>query len=363
VELADSVSRDWWTVTGVIKMGEKYHRAARDGCLDALREATRKDCNAKDEDGMSPTLWAAFQGNLDALRLVVGRGGDPAKCDNYGNTALHLAAAKGRLNCVTFLVNYGINLWDLDIDLHSAKDLAAINKHEDILKYLHTAATQLEALNPKLARTCQEKAKKEAEKRVKTFQKIQKKAEKIASKESQAIEKKREMIHSTSTIKNNAYGAGPFSSLTVQRDTKDGNGTQPRYSELLGGTVRSRKLLGGVFSKIQKKHGQGQDDDFVVREGRGTVRSLSGLRSGQVPEILFMDKESSRENGNGARTSHNSLRAVFGAQHSEPPSIFNRPSLGSVAFRNSISAFNSLNMTGEVSEVCGTGSETNDDTP
>ena len=37
--------------------------------------------------------------------------------------------------------------------------------------------------------------------------------------------------------------------------------------------------------------------------------------------------------------------------------------MGSVAFRNSISAFNSLNMTGEVSEVCGTGSDTNDDTP
>ena len=49
-------------------------RAARDGYLDALREATRRDCNAKDEDGMTPTLWAAFEGNLDALRLLVGRG-------------------------------------------------------------------------------------------------------------------------------------------------------------------------------------------------------------------------------------------------------------------------------------------------
>ena len=49
-------------------------RAARDGYLDALREATRKDCNTKDEDGMTPTLWAAFEGNLNALRLLVGRG-------------------------------------------------------------------------------------------------------------------------------------------------------------------------------------------------------------------------------------------------------------------------------------------------
>lgn len=49
-------------------------RAAQDGMLDILREATKRDCNAKDEDGMTPTLWAAFQGNLEALRLLVGRG-------------------------------------------------------------------------------------------------------------------------------------------------------------------------------------------------------------------------------------------------------------------------------------------------
>ena len=28
----------------------------------------------RDEDGMTPTLWAAFEGNLEALRLLVGRG-------------------------------------------------------------------------------------------------------------------------------------------------------------------------------------------------------------------------------------------------------------------------------------------------
>ena len=30
--------------------------------------------NTRDEDGMTPTLWAAFEGNLEALRLLVGRG-------------------------------------------------------------------------------------------------------------------------------------------------------------------------------------------------------------------------------------------------------------------------------------------------
>jgi len=49
-------------------------RAAKDGILDILKEATRNDCNSRDEDDMTPTLWAAFEGNLDALRLLVGRG-------------------------------------------------------------------------------------------------------------------------------------------------------------------------------------------------------------------------------------------------------------------------------------------------
>ena len=69
-----------------------------------------------------------------------------------------------------------------------------------------------------------------------------------------------------------------------------------RYSDLLGGTMASRKMKGGVVNKIQKKHMQDREDNFTVRESGGTVRSLSGLRSGQVSEILFMDKESEKRN-------------------------------------------------------------------
>jgi hypothetical protein len=201
--------------------------------------------------------------------------GDPEKSDNYGNTALHLGSAKGHLNCVTFLINFGVNIWDLDIDLHSAKDLAAINNREDILKYLDAAGAQQD---PKLAKSGQEKAKKEAEKRVKNFQKIQKKAEKTATKENDKIEKRRQSLHPQSMMENvstdrrGSLGLAAFSSLT--------------------GTVASRKMKGGVFNKIQKKNLQDRDDNFTVREGGGTVRNLSGLRSGQVSEILFMDKES-----------------------------------------------------------------------
>lgn len=117
---------------------------------------------------MTPVMWAAFEGRLDALRLLCGRGyeilnntktrngvhiakliflysGDPDKCDQFGNTALHLAAAKGHLHCVDFLFKFGVNIYALDIDRHNAKDLAAINNRDEILRYLDAAAANFEA--------------------------------------------------------------------------------------------------------------------------------------------------------------------------------------------------------------------------
>ena len=55
-------------------MTEIYHKAARDGYLDLLKEASRRDADRPDEDGRSPTLWAAYHGNVEALRLLVSRG-------------------------------------------------------------------------------------------------------------------------------------------------------------------------------------------------------------------------------------------------------------------------------------------------
>lgn len=70
--------------------------------------------------------------------------GEPDKADHFGNTALHLAAARGHKECVTFLVNFGANLFSMDIDNHTAQELAAINDREDILRFLDAAAAKME---------------------------------------------------------------------------------------------------------------------------------------------------------------------------------------------------------------------------
>lgn len=43
---------------------DQFHKAARDGYLDLLRETTRRDCNDPDEDGFTPVIWACYYGKF-----------------------------------------------------------------------------------------------------------------------------------------------------------------------------------------------------------------------------------------------------------------------------------------------------------
>ena len=79
-------------------MAEKFHRAARDGYLDLLREANRKEMNQPDEDGNTPTHLAAMNGNLDALRMIIMRG----YVDKSVSQHINLTSSRTRL-CMLFV--------------------------------------------------------------------------------------------------------------------------------------------------------------------------------------------------------------------------------------------------------------------
>lgn len=67
--------------------------------------------------------------------------GDPEKCNYHlGQNALHLAASKGHLSCVMFLVGFDVNLWALDLDFLTAMQLAAMHGKSQVLQYLDKAA-------------------------------------------------------------------------------------------------------------------------------------------------------------------------------------------------------------------------------
>lgn len=107
-------------------------------------------------------------------RLLSSRG-DPDKCDIWGNTPLHLAAANGHQNCLSFLVAFGANVWCLDNDYHTPLDMGAAKGHVDCVRYLDSIAAKQITLNPKLVGKLKDRAFRATERRIKECAKLQKK--------------------------------------------------------------------------------------------------------------------------------------------------------------------------------------------
>ncbi|XP_074649547.1 pre-mRNA splicing regulator USH1G-like [Tubulanus polymorphus] len=365
-------------IVGRIRMEDRFHRAARDGYLDLLREATRQDCDRPDEDGMTPTIWAAYHGNLDALRLLISRGGNPDKADLLGNSALHCAAANGHMNCVSFLVNFGANLWSLDNDFHTALDIAACNEHMEIVKYMDMVVAQQSARNRKVVQKLKEKAILSAQKRIKHYNKLQTKAGKKALKEDKMLAHQRELMD-VSNVKSNQVQNGSLLRKGLNTLQPKKVATQPKlYSDYftINGIGRDSKKshnpTSGVAKRVMnKKNNVGSggtivNGDFKILEndggggGRKSVRSLKGLR--RDSEVLYvknstMDETDSTSNGNQRRRRLSDVfdgKSNVSRSQSEPEfnddsgvdsfdsattnpaiesaSLFERPGFGSFAF-------------------------------
>lgn len=267
---------------------DRFHKAAKDGLIDVLKETTRRDCNGRDEQGMTPTLYAAFYGHLEALRLLCGRGGDPDKADYFGNTALHLAAAQGHKAVVTFLINFGANIYSMDIDEHTAQELAGINNREEILRYLDSVTAKLEAGDKKKAKNLKEKAKKDAEKRIKDFNKRQAKADAQAQKYQKRTLNEYTKSSSMINTLRHRIKSGSMSNLTVTAPQPPRNSFSSIVS---GGTLSGLKgVTGTVQRKILANKNKliANDDDFKISEiedGKRSVRSLTGLR--RDSEVMY----------------------------------------------------------------------------
>ncbi|KAL1494087.1 hypothetical protein ABEB36_009740 [Hypothenemus hampei] len=341
---------------------DRFHKAAKDGKLEILKEATSRDCNGRDERGMTPTLYAAFHGHLEALRLLCGRGGDPDKADLFGNTALHLAAAQGHMRIVTFLVNFDANVYNTDIDGRTAQELAGINGREDILRFLDGVTAKLEASDKKKVKAMKEKAKENSKKRLKNYNKYRAKVEtKEPSRPS--------MIH---TIKARIK-SGSMSNLSnlppERRNT---------FSNLvMGGTVKGGKTMGSVQKKIMASKSSrllpGQnDEDFkitTIENGKTSISKLTGIRrdsevmyGGTLQKSSFEAHQRGRLDGlfneteqivNTIPNSSNGFLARSISQPDfmaeiqknpdkplqEPSSIFVRPGMGSIVIRKNLNTF------------------------
>ncbi|XP_040918968.1 ankyrin repeat and SAM domain-containing protein 4B [Toxotes jaculatrix] len=296
----------------------RYHKAAIDGYLDLLKEATRRDLNTADEDGMTPTLLAAFHGHIDALQLICSREGDPNRSDIWGNTPLHHAAANGHMHILSFLVNFGANLFALDNEFHTAMDVAASRDRMDCVRFLDAAASQQTNQNPKKVANLKKEAIKEAEKRVKLCEKVKKKHQ-----------SKMDKMH------RGAGNTGSVSEASMASSLSNGGtmtGVNEQFSKLISAD-KSGSLTARVKGTLQKKLGKKDKGTLQKSGGDGNVIFLKQEnQASEKPEFLDVFSEQDEnvldEEGMGSFEDDD---------YNEEPgqvkqSIFNRPGLGGLIF-------------------------------
>lgn len=275
-------------------MSTRYHQAASDSYLELLKEATKRDLNLSDEDGMTPTLLAAYHGNLEALEIICSRGGDPDKCDIWGNTPLHYAASNGHTHCISFLVNFGANIFALDNDLKSPLDAAASREQKECVALLDKAATVQNTTNPKKVARLKEQALKNARRQMKECERLQEKHQ-------------NKMAHTYS---------------------KEDSGTLSSSRSTFSRSSLSNTSVGG-FGSLSK----GIKDTFKLKskKNKDTTEQM-GMdgKNGQRPVMeVFREEEEDSLPKDFKEKLHFSAEEASDVQHE---SILNRPGLGSIVF-------------------------------
>jgi len=156
-------------------MAIDFYRAAREGHSDTLRVITKRDANKASEDGMTPVHWAASYGNLEALRILMRKGGDPDKPNNDGMTSVHLAASTGQLPCLVFLTNFGANIYAVDDNGNSPLQEASNRGRMECIRHLESIITHQITVDKNRIEKIQAKAKRDAENRVREKARVRRK--------------------------------------------------------------------------------------------------------------------------------------------------------------------------------------------
>lgn len=253
--------------------------------------------------------------------LSLSNRGDPNKSDIWGNTPLHHAAANGHMHILSFLVSFGANLFALDNDYHTAMDVAAARDRMDCVRFLDAAAAKQTNQNPKKVALMKKDAVKEAERRVKLCEKVKKRHQSTMDKK----------MHSKSgnngTITEGSMGSALSNMGSMSRANE-------QYSKLIAveksGSLSSR-VKGTLQLKLGKKGkgsvGKSRDDGNVIFLKQDSVESrkpgFMEVFSEQDEELLEKDEtekedEENEEQGGGQQ------------------SIFNRPGLGGLIFMNTM---------------------------
>lgn len=227
--------------------------------------------------------------------------GDPDRCDIWGNTPLHYAASNGHAHCVSFLINFGANIFALDNDLQSPLDAAASREQNECVALLDKAATAQNIMNPKKVTRLKEQAQKNARKQIKECERLQEKHQnKMArtySKEESGTLSSSKSTFSRSSF-SNASASNTFGSLS--------------------------KSIKDTFKLKYKKN-----KDTAEQVGK---ESRSGQRN--VMEMFKEEEEEEEEDKFSGDFKEKLQFSLKGDSYVQHESILNRPGLGNVVFQS-----------------------------
>lgn len=183
--------------------------ATRQGNLEILKKCYRKHINTMDADGMTSVHWASMCGNLEALRILVRRGGNPEKVTTDGSTTAHLAACTGHLPCLMFLSNFGCNIYAVNDNGQTPLDLAVINGNLNCVRHLEALVSHQVQQDKGKVEKIQMSAHKDAERRIKEKNKMMEKLDRVLDRN---VKKTRKYFHLRNGKKHNGDATASTSS-------------------------------------------------------------------------------------------------------------------------------------------------------
>ena len=127
------------------------HYAAREGRVEVMKLLLERGAypNAWDNGGMTPLHYAAERGDVEIVRLLLEKWAYPNARDQMGRTPLHEATKNGHVDVVRLLLEHGANPNAKDEDGRTPLHEATKNGHVDVVKLLLEHGADPNAQNEK----------------------------------------------------------------------------------------------------------------------------------------------------------------------------------------------------------------------
>ena len=121
-------------------MKTKFFEAILKSDLDSISSLLEKYAdlaNARDENGYTPLMWAAHNGEINVFKLLVERNADiHATVAQVGTAVIHFAAEGGNLDILEYLISAGVNIKQVNNENYSCLHFAAGNGQQLMLAKL-----------------------------------------------------------------------------------------------------------------------------------------------------------------------------------------------------------------------------------